>query len=236
MGALFLNEIPYSGFSNDDNIIIPNPSGTATTQLTSININGTVYSIPSGPPVSDYYLLDPDLLDLVGAGDLCTSQTGKGFPCGFIFKGSQAGSVGTVSLTTYNSIYVMRMPYYGTKAFSFIQQIDKDCKTVEIVCDIVNYASYQWNNSRVMFSYDAKIANDGGFTNTLQDTYLTHYSMTSAEIMAQPNVTITSTDPKNLAHQTVIFDLEPLNLTDDVSLGLFSCDCDFYIRSIEAKY
>ena len=236
MGALFLNEIPYSGFSNDDNIIIPNPSGTATTQLTSININGTIYSIPSGPPVSDYYLLDPDLLDFVEAATICTSQTSKGFPCGFIFKTGQSNADGTVSLESHNSTYTMRMPFYGIKSISFIQQIDKNCKTLEITGDIINYSGYQYNNSYVQFSYDTKIATYSGFTNPIQTTYLTSYAKTSAEIIAQPNVTIISTDPKNLAYQTVIFDLEPLNLTDNITLAISTCDCNFYIRSIKAKY
>lgn len=66
MGILMLNSENYSSSINGGSDVIPNPEGTPTATLTTIEINGIIYSLPQGGREEINKIISQSSMDVSG--------------------------------------------------------------------------------------------------------------------------------------------------------------------------
>lgn len=197
------------------------------TAMRNIKLNENEYATIE---TKDYWLLNPNIMDTIG------SVTKNSYAVASNIEVTQegTGNIRSSNIRLDNNIYYLCIPYYGNKVYGFLEPISKNCKTIEIDTFVTrNSSAGSYDNSAVIISSDPYPTSIGGYPTEELRCCLTSYNNTSTWINEQPHVTINSTDQYNLSRQVVILDIAGLQLENDVYLGLYSCDCDAYFRSIK---
>lgn len=211
MGKLMLNEKCYTGSRY-------------------LLMNGENYS--SVNQNYDFYLINPDYLDIIGS-----NSSNKNGVTPFIELDQSTSTSNMSYITTYNDEKVLCLPPYGNKAYGILTPINKCCKKIKINVTAVNGGTGSYNNSNIILTTNPVPSSVSGWSTEIKNFYFTDYSMTAAQINAQSYLTINSTTNTGLANQIVEINVEAMDLNiDKFYIGLHSCDCYLYIRSIQIKF
>ena len=189
-------------------------------------------SASSTPSQSDFYIMDPDIIDSVYNGGLNSYS-----PILYAEKIQGGDSrIRAHDFTGYNNNICLRMDYLGNHCIGFMPKIPKEVSKIQIAIGVTTNTYGQYNSSHVFIS-TSPIPSD---INVPGGTLLKYFAITDyaasgpSDINNQTGITINSSNKYVLDYQTVEIDVS--DLTVDSYIYFHNCDCYVFVRSIKCVY